>query len=67
MIIITKWTFIERSVLFEEPLQEVELVEEETVEILSCSASHSDDENASVRFDISYLMSDISEHDITGS
>ena len=39
--------FIERSVHFEEPLQDVELVEEETAEIPSCSADHSNDENGS--------------------
>ena len=37
--------FIERSVCFEEPLQDVELVEEETAEISSRSADDSDDEN----------------------
>ena len=67
MNIITKQIFIERSVHFEEPLQQVELVKEETTEIPSCSADHSDDENESERSDISYLMSDISEHNISVS
>ena len=48
----TKYIFIQRSVLFEEPLQEVELVEEETIEIPSCYADHSDDENGIEGFDI---------------
>ena len=43
MNIITKHIFIEISVRFEEPLEEVELVEEETAEIPSCSVDHSDD------------------------
>ena len=42
--IITKQIFIERSVQFEEPLREVELVKEKCVEIPSCSAHYSDDE-----------------------
>ena len=65
--IITKQIFIERSVCFEEPLQEVELVEEETAEIPSCSADHSDDENGSEGSDISDLIYDISEHNISDS
>ena len=52
MNIKTKNIFIERSVRFEEPLQDVKLVEEETDEIPSCSADDSDDENASVSSDI---------------
>ena len=67
MNIRTKQIFIERSVRFEEPLQDVELVEEETVEIPSCSTDHSNDDNGSEGSDISDLMSDISEHNISGS
>ena len=63
----TKQIFIERSVRFEEPLQDVELVKEETAEIPSRSADDSDDENGSVSSDISDLMSDISENNISGS
>ena len=63
----TKNIFIKRSVCFEEPLQNVELVEEETVEISSRSADNSDDENGSVSSDISDLMSDISDHEISSS
>ena len=44
----TKHIFIERSVRFEEPLQDVKLVEEETIEIPSLYADDSDDENESV-------------------
>ena len=46
--IITKNILIERSVCFEEPLKDLELVEEETVEIPSRFAEDSDDENESV-------------------
>jgi len=67
MNIITKQIFIERSLRFEEPLQEVELVEEETTEIPSCSAYHSDDENGSEGSDISDIIFYISEHNISGS
>ena len=63
----TKHIFIERSVFFEESLQDVELVEEETAEIPSCFADHSDDGNGSEGFDISDMMSNISEHNISGS
>ena len=60
-------TNIEISVCFEEPLQAVELVKEEIAEISSHSANDSDDQNGSVSFDFSYLMSDISEKNISGS
>ena len=63
----SKQIFIERSVLFEEPLQEVELVKEKTVEIPSCSADHLDDESESEGYDIAYMMYDISEKHISGS
>ena len=48
------WYFcdsIQRSVHFEEPLQDLELVEEETGEIPSPFAEVSRDENESVSFD----------------
>ena len=63
----TKNVFIEISVRFEEPLQDVQLVEEETAEISSHSVDDSDDESGSVSYDILDLMFDISEHDISGS
>ena len=66
MNIRTTHIFIDRRLHFEEPLQEVELVEEETVEIPSCSADHSDDENGSEGSDISDMIYDISEHNISG-
>ena len=55
-----KKKFIERSVWFEEPLQEVELVKEKTVEIPSCSADHLDDEIGSDGSDIADMMYAIS-------
>ena len=61
-----KQIFIKRSVCFEEPLQEVELVKENTAEIPSCSVDHLDDENGSEGSDFSELIYDISEKDISG-
>ena len=63
----TKQILIERNVRFEEPLQDVELVEEETAEISPHSTDDYDDENRSVSSDISYLMYDINENNISGS
>ena len=63
----TKQIFILRSFHFEEPLQDVELVEEETVEIPSRSADHYDDDSGSESYDISYMMYYISENNILGS
>ena len=63
----TKQIFIERSVHFEEPLQEVELVEENYVAIPSCSVDHLGDESGSEGSDFSDLISDISEKNISGS
>ena len=67
MNIRTKHIFIERSACFEEPLQEVELVEEKTVETPSCSADHLDDENGSEGSDIADLMFHIREQNKSGS
>ena len=67
MNIITKHIFIEISVRFEEPLQEVELVKDETYEIPSYSADHLDDESGSEGSDIVDLMSDINKQNILGS
>ena len=59
--IITKHIFIEISVRFEEPLQEVELVEENFAEIPSCSPDHLGDESGSEGYDFEEMISDISE------
>ena len=67
MDIKTKQIFIERSVCFEEPLQEVELVKDKTAEIPSCSTDHLDDEIGSEGSNIADIMSDISEKHISGS
>ena len=53
----TKQIFIERSVCFEEPLQEVELVEENSDEIPSSSANHLGDESESEGYDFSDMIS----------
>ena len=63
----TKQIFIERSVCFEEPLQDVEPVKEKTAEISSCSADHLDDEIGSEGYNIEYMMSDIIEKILSGS
>ena len=63
----TKQIFIEKSVHFEEPLQEVELVEENSIEIPSCSADHLGDESGSQGYDFSDMISDISEKNISVS
>ena len=63
----TKQIFIDRSVRFEEPLQDVELVEEETTKISSRSANDSYDENGSLSSDFSDMMSDINENNISYS
>ena len=61
MNIRTKQIFIQISVLFEEPLQEVELVEENSIEIPSYSADHLVDESGSEGYDFEEMISDISE------
>ena len=63
----TKQIFIERSVQFEEPLQEVELVEENSVEIPSCSAGHLGDESGSEGYYFAYMIYNISDKNILGS
>ena len=55
----TKYIIIERSVKFDEPLQEVELVKEKTVEFPSCSTEYSDDEIGDDDPDLDPLISDI--------
>ena len=65
MNIITKNILIDRSVYYEEPLQDLKLVKEETAEILSLFVEDSGDENESVSYNISYMMYDIIENDIS--
>ena len=67
MSIKTKQIFIEICVKFDEPLQEVELVEENSVEIPSCSADNLGDKSGSKGFDFVDMISDISEKNISGS
>ena len=55
---------IERSVRFEEPLQDLKLLEDETIEIPSLSAEDYGDENESMSYDILDMMYDISENEI---
>ena len=63
----TKQIFIERSVWFEEPLKEVELVEGNFVEIPFCSADHLGDESGSEGSDFEDMIYDISKKNISGS
>ena len=58
---------IKRSVQFEEPLQEVELVEENSVEIPSCSVDHLGDENGSEGYEFADMISYISDKNISVS
>ena len=67
MNIITKNLIIKRSVCFEEPLQDMKLVEEETAKSLPLSDEDSGDENESLCSNISDVMYDMSENDISGS
>ena len=57
----TKQFFIERSLKFDEPLQKVELVEENFVDFPSCSADNLGDKNGSNDSDFVEMISDISE------
>ena len=65
MNIRNKQIFIEISVRFEEPLQEVELVKEKTAEIPTCSAHYSYDEIGSDGSYFDDMMSDISQKKIS--
>ena len=56
----TKYIIIERSVKFNEPLQEVELVKEKTTEFPSYSTEYLDDEIGGDDPDLNPLISDIS-------
>ena len=55
----TKYIIIKRSVKFDEPLQEVELVKEKTVEFPSYSSEYLDDEIRGDDPDLDPLISDI--------
>ena len=55
-----KYIIIERSVKFDEPLQEVELVKEKTIEFTSYSTEYLDDEIGGDDPDLDPLISDIS-------
>ena len=63
----TKNIFIETSLRFEEPLQYLQLVEEETAKALPLSDEDYGDKNESICSDISYVIYDISEHEESGS
>ena len=56
----TKYIIIERSVKFDEPLQEVELVKEKTAEFPSYSTEYLDDEIGGDDLDLDPLIFDIS-------
>ena len=56
----TKYIIIERSVKFDEPLQEVELVKEKTAEFHSYSTKYLDDEIGGDDPDLDPMISNIS-------
>ena len=56
-----------RSVWFEEPVQVLQLVEEETAKLLPHSDEDSRDDNGSTCFAVSDDMYDISQHEESGS
>ena len=60
--IITKNIVIERSVHFEEPIQDLKLVEEEIAKLLPLFDEESGDESESLCSDILGVMYDINEH-----
>ena len=60
MDIRTKQIIIERSVKFDEPLQEVELVKEKTIEFPSYSTEYLDDEARADDPDLDPMIYDIS-------
>ena len=62
MYIRYKKIFIERSVQFEESLQDLQQVEEEFAKLLRLSYEDSGDDNGSTCFDILDNMSDINEY-----
>ena len=64
---ITNQIFIEISVKFDEPLQEVELVEENYVDFPTCSADNLGDKSGSDDSDFLELIFDISEQEISDS
>ena len=63
----TKQIIIERSVRFDEPLQEVELVKEKTAEFPSYSAEYLDDEIGDDDLDLEPMISDISYQQASSS
>ena len=63
MDIIYKKRFIKRSVSFQEPLQDLQLVEEEIVKLLPLSNEDSRDENESICYDISNYMYYLSDNE----
>ena len=62
MDIISKRIFIEISVRFEEPLHDVQLVEEETAKLLPLLEEYLGDDTKILCFDISDIISTINEH-----
>ena len=57
-----KYIIIERSVKFDEPLQEVELVKEKTAEFPSYSTEYLDDEIGGDEPELEHMISDINYH-----
>ena len=66
MNIRTKQFFIERSIRFEDPLQEVELVEENYAEIPSRSAEQLGNESKNEGYNFAEMIYDISDKNTSG-
>ena len=66
MNIINKKIIIKRSVRFEESLQDLKLVAEETAKLLPLSNEDSGDENESLCYNISDIIYDISDNEKSG-
>ena len=63
MDIISKIIFIEKSVHFEDPLHDLQLVEEETVKLLPLLDEDSGDDTEILCSGIFYITYDINEHE----
>ena len=63
----TKKIFIERSVKFDEPLQEVELVEENSIDLPSRSADNLGDKSGSDESDFAEIIYEIIQQEILDS
>ena len=66
MYIISKIIFIERSILFEEQIHDLQLVEEENAKLLPLPKEDLGDDTESLCSDIYDIMYNINEHEESG-